>query len=112
MASTGGRGNPGTTVRLATSNEDAQQVRIVRGTEPADLVIAHETLADGIFDEINNVVNANFILSEGQDVFMLGEHSYYKIYSYRKNVDLIQRNTDTFVRAALYSFPSVSPFLH
>jgi len=41
----------------------------------------HEELSDGLFDEINNVIEANTLLSGGKDAFFLGESIYYRIYA-------------------------------
>jgi hypothetical protein len=43
----------------------------------------HEEVSEGIFDEINNVVDANRILAKGQARFFLGQSIYYRVYAER-----------------------------
>lgn len=47
----------------------------------------HEEVSDGIFDEINNVVDANRALAKGQGRFLLGQSIYYRIYAERRFIN-------------------------
>ena len=52
---------------------------------PGDSLI-HEEISEGIFDEINNVVDVNRVLAKGQQQFLLGPPVYYRIYAERHHV--------------------------
>ena len=57
------------------------RVRLTRDTTLSSGSFVHEEVSDGIFDEINNVVDANRILARGQKNFFLGQRVYYRIYA-------------------------------
>jgi hypothetical protein len=78
---------PGTavTVTRVTNEPSAYPVRLVR-TGPASGVVMHEELSDGLFDEINNVLDANILLASGTDRFLFGEEVYYRVYAERHHV--------------------------
>lgn len=49
-------------------------------------IFIQEELSEGIFDEINNVVDANRVLVKGKNEFVLGPQIYYRIYAERQHV--------------------------
>src|SRR6185295_14507727 len=59
---------------------------LTRDRSEASGQFLHEDISEGIFDEINNVVDANRILSKGQNKFVLGQPIYYRIYAERQHV--------------------------
>jgi hypothetical protein len=67
----------------------AVPVRLTRDRSVASGYFIHEEISDGIFDEINNVIDANRALARGQQHFLLGQLIYYRIYAERQHV--IQR---------------------
>ncbi len=75
----------------------ATPVRLTRDTEGVSGILVHEQLGDGIFDEINNVIDANNVLAQGRPGFFLGEPVYYRIYSEREHV----RQNDTVIHSLL-----------
>lgn len=64
----------------------AVPVRLTRDTEIASGTFIHEEVSEGIFDEINNVLDANRALARGRDVFLLGHEVYYRIYAERQHI--------------------------
>lgn len=81
-------GSAGKSKLLATSiravnDPSAIPVRLTRDPTLASGALVHEQVSDGIFDEINNVIDANRILSKGQIHFFLGEPVYYRVYAER-----------------------------
>jgi len=64
----------------------ALPVRLTRDKEIASGTFIHEEVSEGIFDEINNVLDANRVLARGTDVFLLGHEVYYRIYAERQHV--------------------------
>jgi hypothetical protein len=82
----------------ASSSRDATRIRIVddpsapavrltRDTTEATGVFLHEELSDGLFDEINNVLNANTLLARGLEKFLLGTQVYFRIYAERHHIE-------------------------
>jgi len=70
----------------AVNDPTAIPVRLTRDPALASGSFVHEQVSDGIFDEINNVVDANRILARGQTDFLLGQPVYYRIYAERHHV--------------------------
>jgi hypothetical protein len=64
----------------------AVPVRLTRDKEIASGTFLHEEVSEGIFDEINNVLDANRVLAKGTDAFLLGHEVYYRIYAERHHV--------------------------
>jgi hypothetical protein len=77
---------PSGNIRL-TNDPDAMPVVLTRDTSRTDGILVREELLDGIFDEINNVVDANRALAKGERRFVLGADIYYRIYAERQHVD-------------------------
>jgi hypothetical protein len=61
-------------------------VRLTRDSSKSAVSFVHEEISNGIFDEINNVIDANRILARGQRKFLLGQSIYYQIYAERHHV--------------------------
>jgi hypothetical protein len=74
-----------TSVR-AVNDPNAVPVRLTRDSTLATGSFVHEEVSDGIFDEINNVIDANRVLAKGQKTFFLGQPVYYRIYAERYHV--------------------------
>jgi hypothetical protein len=70
----------------AVNDPSAIPVRLTRDAKLATGSFVHEEVSDAIFDEINNVVDANRILAKGQKDFLLGQSIYYRIYAERHHV--------------------------
>lgn len=81
------------------NEENATPIQIIRDKSKSGGVLIHEELSDGIFEEINNVVDINEKLRKLRKEFLLGEALYYRIYSERihvnfdKEIFLIYSNT-------------------
>ncbi|KOS07040.1 hypothetical protein AM493_14120 [Flavobacterium akiainvivens] len=71
----------------------------------------YEELQDGIFDEINNIVDVNNILSKDKSKFILGDHLYFRIYSERQHVKYTIESFDLFTKTALIQSNNL-PFLY
>jgi hypothetical protein len=69
----------------------AVHVTLTRDLGKADGTFMHEEVSDCIFDEINNVVDANRILTKDQRRFFLGPQVYYRVYAERR---LIRQKPD------------------
>jgi hypothetical protein len=79
------------TVR-AVKDPKAAPVLLTRDRQKAAGVFVHEQVSEGIFDEINNVIDANRALAKGQRHFFLGPPVYYRVYAERQYV--MQREDD------------------
>jgi hypothetical protein len=75
----------GSTVR-AVNDPNAIPVHLTRDPSVASGSFIHEEVSNAIFDEINNVIDANRVLAKGQKVFLLGQPVYYRIYAERHHV--------------------------
>lgn len=92
-------GTAGTVARL-TNDPSAPAVRVTRAPSQATGVLLHEELSDGLFEEINNVLDANHLLAGGTERFLFGEEIYYRVYAERHHVNLTGSQTLLF-RTAL-----------
>lgn len=63
------------------------KIAITRNKSESSGVLIHEELSDNLFKEINNIIEANKLMSPGSDQFHLGEEVYYRIYAEREHVD-------------------------
>lgn len=79
-------------VLRAVRDPRATPVLLTRDREKASGVFVHEEVSEGIFDEINNVIDANRALARGSRRFFLGLPIYYRIYAERQHV--LQREDD------------------
>lgn len=84
----GGILGAGTALRVTRLTDDpkAPAVRLTHKKSEASGILVHEELSDGLFDEINNVIEANHLLAKGQKKFFLGESLYYRVYAERQHV--------------------------
>lgn len=73
--------------RIKVVNDpQAPAVRLTREEVPGATTFVHEEISDGLFDEINNVLDANKLLAKGSGKFVLGHPVYYRIYAERYHV--------------------------
>jgi hypothetical protein len=89
------------TVRVV-NDPNATPVLLTRArNESAVGTFLHEEVSEGIFDEINNVIDANRVLVRGQRHFFLGLPVYYRIYAERQHVKQNQDNIEVLLRSAV-----------
>jgi len=69
-----------------TDDPRAPVVQLTRDITQASGVFLHEQLSEGLFEEINNVLEANCLLSAGRRVFLFGEPVYCRIYAERQHI--------------------------
>ena len=73
---------------IVDENEPHQsKIAITRNKAESSGVLVHEELSDSLFKEINNIIEANKLMSPASDQFHLGEEVYYRIYAEREHVD-------------------------
>jgi len=65
------------------SSKTGENLVLTRDKSLSTGTLYYETLDEGIFDEINNILDANDLLSKGNQKFMLGAALYYRIYAER-----------------------------
>jgi Putative DNA-binding domain len=70
-------------VAKGAKNSSVPAVRITRNPAEAAGMIVTEELSDGLFDEINNVLDANMLLARNRPDFVFGQEIYYRIYAER-----------------------------
>jgi Schlafen, AlbA_2 len=105
-APTNGAVNPaGPASRLdvrAVKDPRAPALTLTRDKSIATGTFIHEQISDSIFEEINNVMDANRVLAEGQQKFLLGLSVYYRVYADRKHVQ--EDNFPLLLRTAIFDF--------
>lgn len=94
--------------KIFISTNDAKQLALTHKTENTQGILIHEELSAQLFDEINNVVDANNLIAKGQHSFVLGELAYYRIYTERNNVANIEDNYYTLANGG---YTCYAPFL-
>ena len=90
-------------VRVVT-DPNAVPVRLTRDPSIGSGSFIHEGIPDGIFDEINNVVDANRVLAKGQRDFRLGQKVYYRIYAERQHVHQAEDTVALLLRNGVIDF--------
>jgi hypothetical protein len=95
-------GRVASTISIARLTKDplAPAVRITREAGASGILL-HEELSDGLFESINNVVQANYLLSQGRRAFVLGEPIYYRVYAERQHVGRDQETIRLLAATAL-----------
>ncbi len=63
-----------------------KNIILTRDETKASGTYLHERLSDNLFDEINNVIETNRLLSKSENKFHLGKEVYYRIYCEREHV--------------------------
>lgn len=90
-------------------SKDGQAMFLTQDKSEANALLVHEELQDNIFEEINNIIDANRILGKNADKFLLGPSVYYRIYSER---DYVNFNISDFEILAKYgTVETYSPFI-
>ncbi len=92
-----------TTVR-AVKDPKATPVLLTRDRKKASGVFVHEEVSEGIFDEINNVIDANKALAKGQKAFFFGLPVYYRVYAERHHVKPDHSNMLSLLHSAVSTF--------
>lgn len=88
----------------AVNDPKAIPVRLTRDPSLASGTFIHEEMSDGIFDEVNNVIDANRILAKGQKDFFLGQSVYYRIYAERYHVRQSEDTLALLLRNGIMNF--------
>ncbi len=98
-----------TTVR-AVSDPKATPVILTRDKAKSSGIFVHEELSEGIFDEINNIMDANNLLARSKKDFFFGEPIYYRIYAERHYVQESEDNMSILLNCAIFQF--YAPWLY
>jgi hypothetical protein len=98
-----------TSVRIVR-NPKAIPIVLTRDRSKATGSLVHEEISEGIFDEINNVIDANRVLAKGQQKFFLGSSTYYRIYAERHHVEKEQKNIALLFRSAVVDLYAPAAF--
>jgi hypothetical protein len=86
-----------------------KEVVVSRKKDETQGTFFYEELQEGIFDEINNIVNANRLLAKENSQFILGDKIYYRIYSERQHVNYNIETYELLAKTAMLDF--YAPFL-
>lgn len=88
----------------AVNDPNAIPVRLTRDSALAIGSFVHEEVSDALFDEINNVIDANRILAKGQREFFFGQKVYYRIYAERHHVKQSKESLSQLFRNGIVDF--------
>lgn len=84
-----------------TQDPNAPAFRLTHDADKAEGILLHEKLSDELFDEINNILDANAQLARGHEQFVLGDNVYYHIYADRTSVKANESRTEMLARTGL-----------
>ena len=99
--------NPTASVQVS-DDPTANKVILTRDKEGASGIFLQEVLSKDLFHEINNVIDANNLLSSGDQEWFLGERVYYRIYAERHHVSYNVNNFELLAQTGLELY---GPFL-
>jgi schlafen family protein len=91
----------GLRVYRLSSDPKAPAVRVTRTGDDSTATLVREELSGDLFSEINNVVNANSLLTEGRHQFSFAPEIYYRIYAERQHVETSVEHIELLARTAL-----------
>lgn len=91
------------------SSTTGQNVVLTRDKSKSSGTLYYETLSEGIFDEINNILDANDLLAKGNHKFMLGTSLYYRIYAERQFVSYNISRFELLAKTGMINF--YAPFM-
>ncbi len=96
----------GSTLKVARITDDlsAPAVRLTRSKDDASGIFLHEELYDGLFEEINIVLDANDLIAERRNDFLLDEKVYYRVYAERQNVAGEEKRVSLLLHTAIHEF--------
>jgi hypothetical protein len=94
-------GVAGLRVYRLSSDPKAPPVRVTRADDDSTATLVREELSGDLFSEINNVVNANSLLTEGRHQFSFAPEIYYRIYAERQRVETSVDHIELLARTAL-----------
>ena len=95
--------------RVVKVSKVGEKIILTRDKSESQGTILYEELQEGIFEEINNIIDANRLLAKNTNQFMLGAPIYYRIYAERNHVNYNISNFELFAKTAMKEF--YSPFL-
>jgi hypothetical protein len=92
-----------TILRIATGSKDKSlpAVRITRNPSEATGLVVHEELSGALFEEINNVLDANNLLARSRPEFVFGQEIYYRIYAERQHIQPDHKKYDLLAHAGV-----------
>jgi len=102
-------------LNIVDADESHQsKIVITRDKSESSGVLMHEELSENLFEEINNLILANKLMSPDSDQFHLGEEVYYRIYAEREHVDQNEEFQLLLAKTALtkYYAPGIYWFLN
>jgi hypothetical protein len=94
----------------AVSDPKATPVILTRDKTKSSGIFFHEELSEGIFDEINNIIDANNLLARNKKGFFFGQPIYYRIYAERSYVQQNEDSMAILLNCALSQF--YAPWLY
>jgi len=99
-----------------TNDPNAKKVFVTRDKSAASGMFYHEQLSEELFNEINNIIDANALLAKTRQRFVFSKSIYYRIYAERdyvsydiKNIELLAQTGLGFYTPYLFWFAILPP---
>jgi len=112
QASSKSRSSSPTILRVSRVSKDTSlpAVRITRNPAESTGLVVQEELSEALFEEINNVLDANKLLAQGRPDFVFNQEIYHRVYAERHHVQDSPGTYKLLARAAASKF--YSPICH
>ena len=85
-------------VTIAKAGETATPITITKERSLSSGILYHEEITEGVFEEINQVLKANYQIAPSKADFVFGESVYYRIYAERQHVEIKSENVELLLR--------------
>ena len=99
-----------------TNDPNAKKVFVTRNKSAASGTFYHEQLSERLFNEINNIIDANALLAKNRQIFFFDKRIYFRIYAERdyvsddiKNIELLAQTGLNFYTPYLFWFAILPP---
>jgi hypothetical protein len=91
-----------------TNDPSAEKIFITRDRSVTSGTFYYEQLSENLFNEINNIIDANALLAKNKQKFFFDKHIYYRIYAER---DYVINDTNNIELLAQTGFEYYAPYL-
>jgi hypothetical protein len=91
-----------------TNDPNAEKLFVTRDKSVTSGTFYHEQLSENLFNEINNIIDANALLAKKKNMFFFDKHIYFRIYAER---DYVINDTNNIELLAQTGLEYYTPYL-